>query len=177
MRRPGWYRPPKGRPPQARRAEESHRPPAPDGSGCMRLALRARGAEFAPRASSVRARPPLSLPPSTAGQAGCGFPCDYITRDHKNASSEQDVADRNLPSVPDVPATVILAGRPPTMPAAGLPFDAGKYTEALYQLRLQRLRGWARAPEEFAVAKQSGHFVHRQEPQVVIDAIRRLLPM
>ena len=88
----------------------------------------------------------------------------------------QDVARRNLPPVPEVPATVILAGRPPTIPEAGLPFDAKKYAEALYQLRLQRLRAWVRAPGEFKVAEQSGHFVHRQEPQVVIDAIGRLLP-
>jgi pimeloyl-ACP methyl ester carboxylesterase len=89
----------------------------------------------------------------------------------------QDVARRKVPPVPEVPATVILAGRPPTIPAAGLPFDAKKYAEALYQLRLQRLRAWVRAPGEYKVAEHSGHFIHRDEPQVVLDAIRRLLLM
>jgi pimeloyl-ACP methyl ester carboxylesterase len=89
----------------------------------------------------------------------------------------RDVASRNLPTVPEVPATVSIAGQPPSLPPAGLPFDAKKYGEALYQLRLQRLRAWVRTPGEFKIAEQSGHFVHRQQPELVIEALRRLLSM
>ena len=88
---------------------------------------------------------------------------------------KQSVAARNLPPAPRVPATVILASRPPAMPSTGLPFDSTKYAAAFYQLRLRRLRGWVQPPGEFIVATSAGHFVHRDEPQVVIDAVRRLI--
>ena len=88
---------------------------------------------------------------------------------------KQGVAARSLPPAPRVPATVILASRPPAMPSSGLPFDSTKYAASLYQLRLRQLRGWVRPPGEFIVATSAGHFVHRDEPQLVIDAVRRLL--
>jgi pimeloyl-ACP methyl ester carboxylesterase len=88
----------------------------------------------------------------------------------------QEVADRGLPPVAPVPATVILAGKPPAVPQAGTPFDAAKYAHALYQLRLRRLRDWVRPPGEFTIAENAGHFVHVQQPDLVIEAIRRFIP-
>lgn len=81
MRPPRWHCQPTAEPRQQRRGEESQRPPDHDASRCRRLALPARGAEYAPHASSTRARQPPSSLTWPAGLVGCGSSCDYITRD------------------------------------------------------------------------------------------------
>jgi pimeloyl-ACP methyl ester carboxylesterase len=86
-----------------------------------------------------------------------------------------DVAGRKLPTAPDVPTTVILAGRPPVLPPSGLPFDTKRYADATQQARLRRLREWVRREGEFVVATNAGHMVHADEPELVIGAIRRLV--
>jgi pimeloyl-ACP methyl ester carboxylesterase len=86
----------------------------------------------------------------------------------------QDVASRQLPSAPDVPTTVILAGKPASFPPNGLPFDTTRYADAVQRHRRQRLRGWVRGGGEFLVAMNAGHLVHADDPELVIEAIRRL---
>ena len=85
---------------------------------------------------------------------------------------KQDVADRNFRTVPSVPATVLVAGRPALLPAAGLPFDARRFADASYAARLRSLRNWVREPGQFIVATKSGHLIHVTEPALVIEAIR-----
>ena len=87
----------------------------------------------------------------------------------------QDVAGRKLPAVPDVPTTVILAGRVAVMPQAGIAFDTKRYAEISQQRRVERLRAWARRGGEFIVAANARHNVHADDPDLVITAIRRLL--
>src|SRR5688500_13342896 len=87
----------------------------------------------------------------------------------------QNVAGRTLPAAPDVPTTVILAGRTAAIPQAGVAFDSKRYAELTQQSRVQRLRGWARRGGEFLVAANARHNVHADDPQLVIEAIRRLL--
>ena len=86
-----------------------------------------------------------------------------------------DLAGRRLPPAPDVPTTVILAGKPAVLPPGSVPFDTRRYAEAVQQARLRRLREWVRAPGELLIATSSGHLVHVSEPQLVIEAIRRLV--
>jgi len=88
---------------------------------------------------------------------------------------KRDVAERNLPSAPPVPTTVIVAGKPSVLPPTGLPFDAKRFAEASYADRLRSLRRWVREPGQFIVATNSGHMIHLSEPGLVIDAIRRLV--
>jgi pimeloyl-ACP methyl ester carboxylesterase len=88
-----------------------------------------------------------------------------------------DLATRKLPAAPDVPTTVILAGKAPMMPPSGLPFDTRRYADAVQQMRLRRLRDWVRSPGELLVATSSGHMVHVSEPELVIGAIRRLVQL
>ena len=89
----------------------------------------------------------------------------------------QNVAGRKLPAAPDVPTTVILAGRTAAIPQAGVAFDTKRYAELTQQSRVQRLRGWARRGGEFVVAANARHNVHADDPQLVIDAVRRLLKL
>jgi pimeloyl-ACP methyl ester carboxylesterase len=86
----------------------------------------------------------------------------------------QDLAERKLPPVPSVPASVLVAGRPVVLPQPGVPFDTKRFADASYQARLRALRGWAREPGTFIIAAKSGHMIHVTEPQLVIDAIRAL---
>jgi pimeloyl-ACP methyl ester carboxylesterase len=74
-----------------------------------------------------------------------------------------------------VSSTVILAGKTPFLPQGELPFDAKKYVEAMHQDRAVRLRGWVRGQGEFIVAPNAGHFVHAEAPDLVIEAIQRLV--
>jgi pimeloyl-ACP methyl ester carboxylesterase len=87
----------------------------------------------------------------------------------------QDVAARKLPSPLDVPTTVILAGRTASLPQAAVKFDTKKYAELTQQGRVERLRGWVRRGGEFHVATAAGHNVHLDAPDLVIEAIRRLV--
>jgi len=86
---------------------------------------------------------------------------------------KQDLAERNLPTVPRVPTTVLVAGKQTVLPQAGLSFDVARFAEASYEARLRSLRTWVRAPGQLIVATHSGHMIHNSEPELVIDAIRR----
>jgi pimeloyl-ACP methyl ester carboxylesterase len=88
---------------------------------------------------------------------------------------KRDLPARKLPELPNVSSTVILAGKTPFLPQGELPFDAKKYVEAMHQDRAVRLRGWVHGQGEFIVAPNAGHFVHAEAPEVVIEAIRRLV--
>jgi len=87
----------------------------------------------------------------------------------------QTVAARKIPPAPDVPTTVILAGRPSVFPPSGLPFDTKLYADAVPQQRRQQLRGWVRGRGEFLVTANAGHLVHADHPETVIEAIRHVL--
>ena len=85
-----------------------------------------------------------------------------------------DLAARKLPAPPPVPTTVILAGKQFPLPQADLPFDTGKHAAAMQEFRVKRLQSWVRAPGEFIIAANSGHMVQLSEPDLVIEAIRRM---
>ena len=88
--------------------------------------------------------------------------------------SEPDA--RGLLPVPDVPAVVIVAGRPTPLPSGLLPFDTEAYARATLRARMVNLRAWANVGSggEFIVMEGAGHFVHAEEPAIVVSTIREL---
>jgi pimeloyl-ACP methyl ester carboxylesterase len=87
----------------------------------------------------------------------------------------QDMSGRRLPEAPDVPTTVILAGQPTMLPSNILPFDTQRYADAVQRSRVHRLGAWVRGHGEFHVAVHCGHVIHADDPELVIETIRRLL--
>jgi pimeloyl-ACP methyl ester carboxylesterase len=86
-----------------------------------------------------------------------------------------DLERRGLPPQPDVPASVIVAGRVAAPPQALLPFDTKAYAKAMHENQARRLRTWVRTGGTFEVAIDSGHSVHVDDPERVVAAIRRLV--
>jgi pimeloyl-ACP methyl ester carboxylesterase len=86
-----------------------------------------------------------------------------------------DPAERGLLPAADVPTSVIVAGRAAVFPPNVLPFDTAAYAAAIQENRVQRLRSWAIAPGEYIVASNSGHSVHAEDANLVIEAIRHLI--
>lgn len=95
-------------------------------------------------------------------------------------------AERTEPEygpVPSVPTVVLLAGkhRPPTpeeVEAFGEPpYDWQVHFEAKLREKIRRLGEWTLAAPEglFMVVRSSDHAVHLGEPELVVDAIRRVV--
>lgn len=89
----------------------------------------------------------------------------------------EQLNDGLAPPAPKAPASMILAGRVVPPPQGSLSFDTKAYATAFYQSRVQRLKGWAMHGGTFEIAPKAGHFVHVDEPERVIAAIRALLGM
>ena len=86
----------------------------------------------------------------------------------------QEMEGRALPAAPAVPTSVIVAARRPAPSVQGAPFDGEAYWKANRDSRDANLRSWVRDGGEFVEASTSQHFVHRYEPQTVVDMIRRI---
>lgn len=95
-------------------------------------------------------------------------------------------AERTEPQygrVPAVPTAVLLSGtrRPPSpeeLEVFGrLPYDFRTHFEAKLRDKIRRLSEWAMAAPEgwFVVARNSGHAIQLDDPDVVVDAIRRIV--
>jgi pimeloyl-ACP methyl ester carboxylesterase len=82
---------------------------------------------------------------------------------------------RQLPAPPDVPTSVIVAGRVAIPPQNLLPFDAAAYAHAMHESQVRRLRSWVMKGGTFQVAANAGHIVHADDPELVIDAIHSLV--
>jgi hypothetical protein len=87
---------------------------------------------------------------------------------------DSDLESRGLRPPPLVPASVIVAGRVGVPPQGSLPFDTSAYAKALHESQVRRLRAWVVEGGAFEVATSSGHSVHVDDPDRVINAIRRL---
>lgn len=84
-----------------------------------------------------------------------------------------DLNERGLLPPPDVPTSVVLAGRLMVLPTGILPFDTEAYARAIQEDRVRRLRTWAPGGA-FVVAESAGHFVHVDDPELIIEIIREL---
>ncbi len=93
------------------------------------------------------------------------------------AFQQSSLASRAIPSLPDVPLAVLLSvkvGTPP--PGMSLPFDFDTWQEAATDFRLARYSDWVRASPEatLVVATHAAHYMHRDDPALVIEAVRRV---
>lgn len=96
----------------------------------------------------------------------------------------QMYVDRREPeygAVPAVPTAVLLSGkrRPPSPEEIEKfgepPYDRRVHFEAKLRDKIRRLSEWALAAPEglFVLARNSGHAIQMDEPELVVDAIRR----
>lgn len=84
--------------------------------------------------------------------------------------------------VPKVPTIMLLAGKLPDRSnnlhrGQKMPFDMDKFVNARLKNRIDRLSDWVlEAPEGMVIiARNSGHAIHQEEPDLVVDAIRRVV--
>lgn len=82
------------------------------------------------------------------------------------------------PPHPDVPIAVLLSGRydlPP--PGVRFSFDFREYHDANLRSEIRRLSEWVlEAPGGmFVVAMDAGHYIHQDDPGLVIGAVERVL--
>lgn len=90
---------------------------------------------------------------------------------------ESDPAHRAIPPAPDVPTSVIVAGRVAAPPRDLLPFDTKAYAAAMQAAQARRLRAWVSGGGIFEVAADAGHMIHAEAPDLVIREIRRLVEL
>lgn len=89
--------------------------------------------------------------------------------------------DRSLLPVPDVPTAVLLRVRyrepPPRPPGIEFGFEYRDLFEARTRQRVRKMSAWAlEAPQGlFVLTTHASHNVHREDPDLVIDAIRRVV--
>jgi pimeloyl-ACP methyl ester carboxylesterase len=88
-----------------------------------------------------------------------------------------DSADRDLRPVPDVPVVVLIAAKYLPLPMLQLPFDARAHFEADVRHRIKILQEWALASPRgtLVVSNHSTHAVPREDPDLIVWAIRRVL--
>ncbi|HEX6052257.1 MAG TPA: alpha/beta hydrolase [Gemmatimonadaceae bacterium] len=89
---------------------------------------------------------------------------------------QRDVAERDLMPAPDVPVVMLLAAKPfPPLP--GLPFDAAAHFQADLRHRIRMLQEWALASSKgtVVVSNLSTHAVPRDEPDLLVWAVKRVL--
>jgi pimeloyl-ACP methyl ester carboxylesterase len=85
------------------------------------------------------------------------------------------VDERGLKPAPDVPASVLLAGRIMPLPKGMVPFDGEAYARALQDARVSALPAWVKGKGRFLVVEGAGHFVYRDAPDVIVAEIERLM--
>lgn len=90
---------------------------------------------------------------------------------------DTEVSRRGLKPLPPVPVAVIVAAKPIPLAALQLPFDATAHFEADLRHRIQQLQEWAlRSPHgTLAVSNSTTHLVPREEPELIVWAIKRVL--
>lgn len=88
----------------------------------------------------------------------------------------RDASERDLRPVPAVPVTVILAAKPyPSLP--GLPYDADAHFRADLRHRLRMLQEWALTSPHgtIVVSNTTTHAVPREDPELIVWALERVL--
>ena len=84
------------------------------------------------------------------------------------------VEDRAIPALPRVPTAIVLATRYQDF---GVQFMDPQFQEAMHQQRIDRFLEWTqRLPKAtLIIATDAGHFVHRSDPELVAEAVRRVV--
>ena len=89
---------------------------------------------------------------------------------------EVEPSERDLRQVPDVPAAVIIAAKYIPL-RAPFPFDARAQFEADVRHRIRMLQEWALASPRgtLVVSNASTHLIPREDPELVVWAVKRVL--
>jgi len=87
------------------------------------------------------------------------------------ASAAQVRASRSLG---DMPLVVLTHGRPHDPAALGLPDDVAAEFEDVLQALQQDLAQLSTNSTQI-IAEEGGHYIHQEQPDVVVDAIRQLV--
>jgi pimeloyl-ACP methyl ester carboxylesterase len=90
---------------------------------------------------------------------------------------QSDSIDGELRPVPDVPVVVIIAAKYLPLPMLQLPFDARAHFEVDLRQRLETLQEWALASPRgtLVVSNHSTHAVPREDPELIVWAVKRVL--
>jgi tetratricopeptide (TPR) repeat protein len=91
---------------------------------------------------------------------------------------QKEIGERGLDTAPAVPVAVLLGARSrPAPPGVTLPVDWAGLRAAELAQRVRKMGAWVLdAPDGlFAVARHAGHFVHQDDAELVVDAIRRVV--
>ena len=86
-----------------------------------------------------------------------------------------DTAERDLKPAPDVPTALIIAAKQVVLPLQ-LPYDAAAHFQADLRHRIARLQEWALSSSNatIVVSNQTTHAVLREDPELVVWAIKRV---
>ncbi len=103
---------------------------------------------------------------------------DFVIREFETFTSlmKLDLPDRKVPTVPDVPSVMILAGQYSPHPWP-VPFDHRKYFEAELKNRIAQLSGWV-LPNRYGkveIYRELAHMFPWTHPEIVVDAIEYVL--
>lgn len=87
------------------------------------------------------------------------------------------VADRGLPDDLDVPTSVVLATLAPNISADAPSYIDERYYEMMFARRVRQFGEWTlgRPNTTLIVATDSGHAVHRDAPDLAMEAVRHVV--
>jgi pimeloyl-ACP methyl ester carboxylesterase len=90
---------------------------------------------------------------------------------------ETDISDRDLHPVPDVPMVVVVAAKYLAIPTVQAPYDPRAHFHADLRYRTEILQGWTLASPRgtLVVSNHTTHAVTREDPDLVVWAIQRVL--
>lgn len=90
---------------------------------------------------------------------------------------EEEVEARGLGPEPAVPLAVLLGAKFEPPPGFELHFDLRPSFKAHLQQRILNMSAWAVAVPEglLVLATHAGHYVHRDDPALLVEAIRRVV--
>jgi pimeloyl-ACP methyl ester carboxylesterase len=88
-----------------------------------------------------------------------------------------EVEHRGLEPLPAVPVAMVVAAKALPLEALKLPFDARAQFDADLRHRVRQLQEWAlRSPQgTFVVSNTTTHLVPREDPDLIVWAIKRVL--
>ena len=89
---------------------------------------------------------------------------------------DRDPADRDLSPAPDVPTVMLLAAKSFPLPLQ-LPYDTEAHFQADVRHRIRMLQEWALTAKHgtVVVSNQTSHAIPREEPDLIVWAVNRVL--
>lgn len=90
----------------------------------------------------------------------------------------QSQVRRQLPAMPDVPLAFLIAGRKEELPPGIVfPFDYSQYLEANVRQRVARFSELVLGSSQatLVLVTHSGHFIQNDDPDLVVEAIQRVV--